>query len=695
MTQAKADPNARPTTPAPKENHFAWWPVAAVGACVGVLALAARFGGAIGLSRVTGLPDPGPVTAWGLPLARVVVDVAGAVTVGLCVTAGFLLPGSGSGIGPSAYRLLRRASPVAAVWGVATLALMMLTVSDLLGRPLSSVSPTVMASFAWSVSQGQALAIQALLALTVAVFARFTLFRSGAAAAAALALAAVLPPAFTGHAAGAGNHQLAVTSLAIHVLAAAMWAGGLLAVLLVRPRRLVPAVAARFSRIALACWAAVVFSGVISAGIRLGDWQQLWQSHYGLLILGKVVALIALGGFGLAHRRWSLRRLRDGAPLAFTQLAAAELLLLAATFGLAVALSRSPTPVPTNPVEFDPFIDLVGFPMPPPITAARVLGQPLPDLFFLTIAVAGIALYVAGVERLRRAGHHWHWTRTVSWIVGMVILAAATNLGFARYAYLLFSVHMAQHMIMSMVVPILLVVGAPATLALRTFRPSTDRAVRGPREWLLLILHSRTMRTLSNPLVALGIYVASLYGLYFSNLLPVLMRSHLGHLAMSTHFVAAGYLLFSVLIGVDPGRRRVPPPLLILILFTAMALHAFFGVALMQSGEVVAAQWYTIVHPLWAASLTADQTLGASIAWSFGEIPAAIVMIILVMQWIKADEREQRRIDRAADRAEADGTEDDLSRYNEFLRRANAEAESSAGPPRGEPTPDFSHLGGN
>jgi putative copper resistance protein D len=553
---------------------------------------------------------------------------------------------------------------------------MVLTVSDVVGQPLSFVTPTVVASFTVSVSQGQALALQALLALTVAVLARLTVYRRGAAVAALLAVAAVLPPAFTGHAAGAGDHQLAVTSLAIHVLAASLWAGGLVALLVVRPRRLVPDVAARYSRMALVCWVAVVISGVANARIRLGTWHQVWHSSYGVLVLGKLLALLVLGGFGAAHRRWTLRRLRAGSPLGFLCLAAGELVVLGATFGLAVALSRSPTPVPTHPVEYDPFTDLVGFTMPPPITAARMIGQPLPDLFFLTIVAAGIGLYLAGLLRLRRAGHRWPWWRSASWILGMVVLGAITNLGFARYAYLLFSVHMAQHMVLSMVVPILLVGGAPVTLALRTLHACTDRAVRGPREWLLLILHSRAMRTLNHPLVALGIYVTSLYGLYLSNLFPVLMRSHLGHLAMAMHFLLSGYLLFSVLIGIDPGRRRVVPPLLILILLASMVFHAFFGVSLMQSQNVVAADWFTLVHPPWAAPLLSDQSLGASIAWSFGEIPAAIVMIILVMQWIRADEREQRRLNRAADRADADGTEDDLARYNEFLRQANAEAQA-------------------
>jgi hypothetical protein len=168
--------------------------------------------------------------------------------------------------------------------------------------------------------------------------------------------------------------------------------------------------------------------------------------------------------------------------------------------------------------------------------------------------------------------------------------------------------------------------------------------------------------------------VVSLYGMYLSNALGTLMRYHLGHLAMLTHFVLSGFLFFWVVVGVDPGRRRVPVPILVLVHFAGMAFHAFLGVVLMQSTTVIAADWYTSVHPVWAGSPLSDQKLGAGIAWAFGEFPAAVVMAVLVVRWIRDDEREQRRLDRAADRAESTGEPDALAQYNDFLRRAAAEA---------------------
>ncbi|WP_091094598.1 bifunctional copper resistance protein CopD/cytochrome c oxidase assembly protein [Micromonospora citrea] len=643
--------------------------MAAVASAVAVLLLGLRAGEALTVA-IPGLPDPGPVTMWALPLVRLLADGLATLAVGMVVTAAFLLPGDGRSVSPYGWLLLRRAGAVAGAWAATAAALIVLTVSDLLGVPMDELTPATVVSFASSISQGQALLLQAGLALTAGVLARAGVSRGLAAAVALVALVALLPPAFTGHAAGAGNHQIAVTSLALHVAAAALWVGGLAALLMVRRSRQLADAAGRYSRLALGCFVAVAVSGAANAAVRLGAPAELWQSRYGWLVLGKLGALVVLGALGAVHRSRTLPALRAGRRGAFGRLAAGELVVFAATVALAVALSRSPTPTAEDPLDADPITELLGFPMPAAPTPGLLVGQPLPDMFFLTLTVAGVGGYLTGVWRLRRAGHRWPAARTASWLTGMLLLAAITNLGVARYAYVLFSVHMVQHMVLSMLVPILLVGGAPATLALRALRRPTDPQVRGAREWLLVALHSRPARVLTHPVAALGIYAGSLFGLYFSDLLGTLMRSHVGHLAMLTHYVLAGYLLFWVLIGVDPGRRRLAPPLLVLLHLASMMAHGFFGLVLMQTTTLIAPDWYVAVHPGWASSLLDDQRLGAGIAWAFGEIPAAVVMILLVRQWIRADQREQGRLDRAADRAEATGEEDDLARYNAFLAAA-------------------------
>jgi cytochrome c oxidase assembly factor CtaG/putative copper export protein len=652
--------------------------VAAVAVPVLVLVGALLFGGGVDDTVLPGIPSPGPLTWWGLPVVKLLTDVLGVLVAGATVTAAFLLPGDGASVSAYGWRLLRRTTWLALAWSFSALALILLTVSDILGMPVRDLSGTAIAGFALSINQGQALLVQAGLSLLVAVLSRAGLSRGLAAVTTVVAVLAIVPPAFTGHAAGSGNHQIAVTSLALHVAAAALWLGGLAGLLAVRRYTRFAAAAERYSRLALGCFTVTAISGLANAAVRLGTWDALWTTGYGVLVLLKVLGLALAGLAGAAHRKRTLPALRAGRPGAFLRLAAGEIVVLGAAVGLAVGLSRTPTAV-TESDELDPITELLGFPMPEPITAARLIGPPLPDMFFLAVAVAGIGAYLIGVRRLRRAGHSWPIGRTAAWLGGMATLAVITGSGLSRYAYVLFSVHMVQHMVLSMVVPILLVVGAPVTLALRTLRRPADPDVRGAREWLLVILHSRVARFLSHPLVALAIYVASLYGLYFGGLLGTLMRYHLGHLAMVAHFVLAGYLLFWVLIGTDPGRRRVHPAMLTIIHFMAMVAHAFFGFVLLQATTVIGLDWYTAVHPPWAASLLADQRLGAGLAWAFGELPAAVVLLIMVRQWIRSDEREQARLDRAADRAEASGEEDELARYNAFLAGASARESQAAG----------------
>ncbi|QGN50954.1 cytochrome-c oxidase [Micromonospora sp. WMMC415] len=668
---SRVERTSRPAEPDRSAADATLLAVAALVGALGVLLTGLRAGGAL-VAAIPGLPDPGPVTTWALPVVRLLADGLGTVTVGLAFTAAFLLPGDGPSLSAYGWLLLRRAGLAAAGWAAAALVMVVLTVSDLLGVPVDRLGAATVVSFATSISQGQALLLQAGLASAVAVLARVGVSRGLAAAGALVALVAVVPPAFTGHAAGAGDHQIAVSSLVLHVMAAALWVGCLVALLMVRRGRHLADAAGRYSRLALGCFVAVAVSGTVNAAVRLGGLEELWRSRYGWLVLGKLAALAVLGVLGAAHRARALPALRAGRRGSFTRLAAGEVVVFAATLGLAVALSRSPTPVTEDPVAADPVTEVLGFPMPAAPTAGRLLGQPLPDLFVLTVVVLGAAGYLAGVRRLHRAGHRWPVVRTASWLAGLAVLGAITGLGVARYAYVLFSVHMVQHMVLSMLVPILLVGGAPITLALRALRRPADPQLRGAREWLLLALHSRPAKLLTHPLVALGIYAGSLFGLYFSDLLGTLMRSHLGHLAMLGHFVLAGYLLFWVLIGVDPGRPRVPHPILVLVHLAAMMAHGFFGLVLMQTTTVIAPDWYLAVHPEWASALLADQKLGAGIAWAFGEIPAAVVMILLVRQWVRADHREQARLDRAADRAEATGEDDDLARYNAFLAAARS-----------------------
>ena len=158
------------------------------------------------------------------------------------------------------------------------------------------------------------------------------------------------------------------------------------------------------------------------------------------------------------------------------------------------------------------------------------------------------------------------------------MLLFATSSGIGRYMPAMFSMHMAAHMLLSMLVPVLLVLGAPVTLALRALPAAGRGDPPGPREWLLAALHSRVSRFLTNPIVATVLFVAGFYGLYFGGIFDVAAGSHAAHVAMNLHFLLTGYLFYWVVIGVDPTPRPIPPLAKLAMVFASLPLHAFFGV---------------------------------------------------------------------------------------------------------------------
>lgn len=213
--------------------------------------------------------------------------------------------------------------------------------------------------------------------------------------------------------------------------------------------------------------------------------------------------------------------------------------------------------------------------------------------------LAGLALYGWGVVRLRRRGDAWSAWRTVAFAVGVLTVGLVMCTRLNDYGMVMFSVHMVQHMIISMLSPILVLLGAPVTLALRAL-PTMRPRPHGPRELLLALLHSRYMRIVTHPAFTIPMFIASLYVLYFTPLFDFLMGSKTGHIAMMVHFFAVGVVFFWPIMGVDPGPHRPGYVMRMLELFAGMPFHAFFGIALMMASAPMVD---TFTHP---ASLGID-----------------------------------------------------------------------------------------
>jgi putative copper resistance protein D len=294
----------------------------------------------------------------------------------------------------------------------------------------------------------------------------------------------------------------------------------------------------------------------------------------------------------------------------------------------------------------------------------RLLFDTRFDLVYGTLALVMGGLYLAGVQRLLRRGDTWPVGRTVAWIAGCVVLLLATSSGIGRYAPAMFSVHMGNHMLLSMVAPVLFVLGGPVTLALRALPTAGKDAPPGPREWLVALVHSPVSRFLTHPVVALLLFVGSFYALYFSGLFDNALQYHWAHLVMNAHFLLAGYVFYWPVIGVDPSPRRIPYLGRLGMMFAAMPFHAFFGVILMSKQTVIGQAFYSGLHLPWVTDLLADQRLGGGIAWAAGEIPVLLVLVALLVQWSRQDEREAKR----RDRREAATGDEELNAYNAMLK---------------------------
>ncbi|GGX23755.1 cytochrome c oxidase assembly protein [Streptomyces chartreusis] len=301
----------------------------------------------------------------------------------------------------------------------------------------------------------------------------------------------------------------------------------------------------------------------------------------------------------------------------------------------------------------------------PPFTLGRGLSWSA-DPFFLVACLVGLALYAWGVVRLRRRGDAWSVWRTISYVAGVLSVMLVMCTGLNDYGMVMFSVHMVQHMVISMLSPILILLGAPITLALRAMPPA-GRGRKGPREWLLALLHSRYMRIITHPAFTIPLFIASLYALYFTPIFDFLMGSKTGHIAMMIHFLAVGVVFFWPIIGVDPGPHRPGYLMRMLELFAGMPFHAFFGIALMMASEPMVE---TFKNPPGSLAIDAlsDQNAAGGIAWAFSEVPSVLVLIALLFQWYGSEQRQAKRKDRAADR---DGDKE-LEAYNAYLASLNA-----------------------
>lgn len=555
-------------------------------AVVSVLAADAAGTGALALR------DAGAVARHGGPIASLIADLAAALMLGGAVTAGWLLREDEDRV--------RAMALVAVAGGVTTLA-----------RGVSLL-------FSYAVATGQAvgsarfgsdllvfvatdLGVWLLTAVVVAAIAT-TVAATGSSrglARTVAVLAAVLAfcVSMTGHASGDSSHEVATSTMLVHLLGVGVWVGGLLVLQLLPARSRDDAAVVRgYSHLALVCWIALALSGVWALAVRMNGPGDLLTSAYVQIGLAKAVLLLALGALGALQRRQLATglspqgRWEAGAVAAYRRLALIELALMALAVALAAAMSSSPPPAEQSVPPAGAAGLLTGYALPPAPTLGAVLGQWRPAPF--TMALAAVVLLVwwrASAPRRTRG-------QDVRMLLGLAALVLLTNGPTEVYATVTSSVHLLEHALLAAVAGVL--IGSALVV------PERWRGLRGRTQLLLLL-----------PAAVPVLVVGAVYGV--SPLLLIALDAHPAHLALQ---------LLSLLVGVlaTLAVRASSRPLLLALV--PLVLAAAGGAALLMGDTLLAARWFGATGRPWWTDALADQRRGGMAVLVVTALTAAAVL---------------------------------------------------------------------
>lgn len=675
------------------------WPLLTLPAVLlGLIAVVAAsiFAGTTAPSE---LGDPGPFVRWALPIAKVMHHTSMSITIAALVFAAAILPRStkpkrpapgehdtdGGTAHPAFIRSMNLAAAAGLVWTISAAATLVFSFWDLVGKPMSldSTYTSAMLDFVLEISVGRAWSWMIVIAAITSSLAFGVRSPAWVGATAAFSLAGVLPLSLIGHAAGGNDHWGAVNAIGLHLVGVALWFGGIAVLAALAPLLqgkapgrnsgttpiLAGTVLRRFSALATIAIVLVAGSGVVSATIRMTSWDQL-NSPYGWIVIAKTLATLALGALGLAHRRYVIPRLESGtlgALNAAWRVVGLEALIMAVVMSLGTVLGRTAPPTSDAPPELpSPARLLSGYDLPPELTADSWLTVWRFDWLWVAIIIFLAVLYVLATIKVRRRGDKWPILRMASWLVGLTALFYITSGAPAVYGKVMFSIHMVDHMALTMVAPLFMVIGAPVTLALKALSSRND-GTRGPREWILVLVNSKYSAVITHPLFAAANFAGSIIIFYNTDIFAFALRNHVGHELMNVHFLITGYLFALSMIGSDPVPRRAPYPLRLVILLATMSFHAFYGVSLMSSTSLIQADWFGNLGRPWGESAIEDQRLGAAAMWGIGEVPTLMLALGVMVAWSRDDAKETKRKDRQADR----DNDAELNAYNEMFAQLN------------------------
>ena len=188
----------------------------------------------------------------------------------------------------------------------------------------------------------------------------------------------------------------------------------------------------------------------------------------------------------------------------------------------------------------------------------------------LLVVISLLVLYLVAVGRQNRLGHRWNHWRTASFVVGMVLLFVALSPPLANVSHHDLRAHMLQHILIGMLAPLGLVLGAPLTLAFRTLPIQVSRLIT-------TLLHKRLVGWLIHPVSAFLSNIGGMYLLYLTPLYALTLTNPYLHYFMHLHFLVAGCLFTRAIAGPDPAPCRPGMRTRLIVLFLSIAAHATLG----------------------------------------------------------------------------------------------------------------------
>lgn len=604
-----------------------------------ILVLAAIIATLIGLLVGGGadprlVSDPGEVVRWGLPLAKLLVNLSGAVMVGTFVLVLYSFTADTKPFNVS----LNVASTGAAVLTVASGTVAFLTF-------LSSFNPKVslglefgsqFGRFLMETDLGRAWLITTILASVVTLLSFAARSYLAVLLTGILAVVNLVPMATQGHSGDLGNHDAAVMSLVLHVIFAAVWLGGLLLLVIVRTTitsGTLEHLLRRYSSLALIAFIGVSVSGYARALTAIGRWED-WATPYGVLLVAKIAALLILGAVGALHRRRLIPKASRGGG-AFWGFVLTELVIMGIASGAAAALARTRTAADTTNISRNTAAEILNrADVPPQLSWERWFSAWNLDVLWIIVCGLGLVFYVAGVRRMRQRGQGWPTHRTVMWVTGMALLFWATSGPTAVYGDYLLSMRLLSLSVVSVVVPLLIVSAAPLSLAVGAIRARNDGS-RGGREWLSWAAGAPLVQLVLHPMVAAGIFLGSLWTVYYTDLFRWSLSDLLGHEWLIAHFLLVGCLLVTALTRTEHSMPGLSFRWRLCALVILTLTVGIFWLATTTGSGLMVSDWFGAMGRTWGPTPLQDQRIGGVIALSIWGAFAACLMTLMALRWHK------------------------------------------------------------